>query len=101
MWFKRNYTSLPKFCYGISSKRGIPVSQFHFFEKQRLKVMKLRLDSKYFENCLNLDLCPEFLKSKAPNLKAYQMGRKEIQQIVVEKKLGEVVQECKLAETKI
>ena len=86
--------------YGIPSKRGIPVSQFRFFEKQGLKVVKLRLDSKYFENCLDLDLCPEFLKFKAPNLRAYQTGRKEIHGIVVEKKLGEVVRECKLAERK-
>ena len=62
--------------------------------------MKLRLNSKYFENCLDLDLCPEFLKFKAPNLRAYQTGRKEIYRFVVEKKLGEVVQKCKLAERK-
>ena len=56
-----------------------------FFEKQELQVVKLTLTFKYFENCLDLDLCPEFLKLKAPNLKAYQTGKKDIHQTGVEK----------------
>ena len=55
---------------------------------------------KYFKNCLDLDLCPEFLKFKAPSIRAYQMGRKEILRIVVRKKLGEVVRKCEIAEWK-
>ena len=58
---------------------------FLFFEKQGLQVVKLTLIFKYFENCLDLDLCPEFLKLKAPNLKAYQTGKKDIHQTGVEK----------------
>ena len=38
------------------------------YKKYGWKVLKLNLDIKYFENCLDLNLCPKFLKFKPPNL---------------------------------
>jgi len=70
------------------------------FEKQGYKVVKLRLGTKYLENCLDLDLCSEFLKFKTPNLRAYQAGRQAIHWIVVEEKLEEIIREQKIAERK-
>ena len=32
----------------------------------------LNLDIEYFENCLDLNLCPKFLKFKPPNLQVYR-----------------------------
>ena len=46
-------SSLPKFYHGIDSKRGIPVSTLRAFEKQGHKLVKLRLDIKYFGTCLD------------------------------------------------
>ena len=60
--------------------------------------MKLRLDVKYFETCADLDLCPQFLKFKAPKLKVYK-NSSELYQIVVSKKLKEVRKD--LARTEI
>ena len=64
-------SSLPKLYHGIDSKRKIPVSTLRAFEKQGHILVKLQLDIKYFETCLDLDLCPEFLKFKPPNLSVY------------------------------
>ena len=84
LWYKKSI-SLPKLDFNLSSKRGIPVSTFHSFEKQGFKV-NLGLDTKYFETCLDLKICPEFLKFKAPNLSMYK-NDKELYQVVVRKKL--------------
>ena len=53
----------------ISSKRGTPVKDLRQIERYGLKIVKLKLDVKFFETCANLDICPQFLKFKAPNLK--------------------------------
>ena len=49
-----------------------------FFEKQGLQVVKLTLTFKYFENCLDLDLCPEFLKLKTGGLVAASLEDRKI-----------------------
>ena len=41
------------------------------FEKICVKVTKLDCDIKYFESCQEMELIPEFLKFKVPNLKIY------------------------------
>ena len=61
-----------KLYFRISSKRGTPVKDLRHIERYGLKIVKLKLDVKFFETCANLDICPQFLKFKAPNLKIYR-----------------------------
>ena len=90
-------TSLPKLYFKISNKRGILVSTLRALEKQGKKLVKLRLDVKYFETCLDLDLYPEFLKLKITNLN-FSKNRKDVYQTVVRNKLKEINQEKQTAE---
>ena len=98
IWLKK-CNSLPKLYHGICSRRGIPVSTFRSLEKHGHKLVKLNLDVKYFESCLDLNLCPEFLKFKAPNLSVYRDGR-YLFQAVVRKKLKEVKKDKRIAESR-
>ena len=88
LWIKKIY-SLPKLYFSLSSKRDITVQELRKLEKLGLKVGKLRLDCKYLETCCNLNICPEFLKFKPPNLKVYN-STKDLFQRVLNKKLNEV-----------
>ena len=100
IWFSKT-TSLPKIYYKISNKRGIPVSTLRAFEKQGHKLVKLRLDVKYLEACLDLNLCLEFLKFKPPNLNVYGDGtNRELFKVVVKEKVKEVDRIKKAAEVR-
>ena len=67
-----NYlNSLPKLYYFCCNKRDLYVSDLRKFEKLSSKISKLQLDIRYFEQCVNLKLCPKFLMFKPPKLKAY------------------------------
>ena len=92
-------TSLPKLYYRISTKRGITVRKLRNLEKVGWKTVKIKLDLKYLQTCLELDLCPEFLKFKPPNLKVYNKPR-DIYRLVVKKKLKEIKCEENLADRK-
>ena len=60
---------------------------------------KNKLDLKYLQTCLDLELCHEYLKFKPPNLKVYNKPR-DIYRLVVEKKLKEIKCEENLADHK-
>lgn len=92
-------SSLPKLYHKICNERGLPVSVLRNFEKQGHKLVKLKLDVKYFENCLDLNLCPEFLRFKTPNLNVFK-NNKDLYLTVVRKKLAEIKSTKKVAETK-
>ena len=79
-------TSLPKLYYRLSKQRGVTVIQLRKLEKYGWKVLKLNLDIKYFENCLDLNLCPKFLKFKLHNLQVYR-NSDDLYRIVLNKKL--------------
>ena len=73
------------------------MSTFRALERQGNKLTKLGLDLKYFETCLDLNLCPEFLKFRPPKLQVYKHNT-EFYQVVVRKKLKEIEREKKAAE---
>ena len=84
-WFQRIYNvdSLPKLYYRLAGRRNVTVKQLRQLEKFYLKVNKLHLDLKYFERCHELDLCPKFLRFKAPKLDAYRDFNKVLKQVVL------------------
>ena len=78
-------TSLPKLYFRINNRRGIAISQLRQLERVNLKVVKLKLDLRYFHTCIDLSICPKFLKFKPPRISAYsrpadlyQIGLKRI-----------------------
>ena len=50
---------------------------FRLLEKRVFLVLKKKLDVEYFERCLDLKLCPSFLKFNPPRLKAYDKHNKD------------------------
>ena len=89
-------SSLPKLYHRLQDRRDVAVSHFRKLEKAGLKVTKLVLDLKYFESCLELGICPKFLKFKPPNLPAYQ-NTKNILRKVLSNQINCVNKELKLA----
>ena len=65
------------------------MSTLRALEKQGRKLVELGLDVKYFKTCLDLSLCPVFLKFKMPTLNFDKDG-KDLYQAVEKKKLKEV-----------
>ena len=49
---------------------------FSALERQRNTAKKLRLDLKYFETCLDLNLCPEFSEFTPIKLQIHRNGKK-------------------------
>ena len=64
--------NLPRLYYYIGKRRNINVQQFRTFERLHKRLSKLPFDIKYFENCLELGICPTFLTTKFPNLPAFK-----------------------------
>ena len=84
--------TLPSFYYELFSRRGIPVSTLRKLEKSVLKTEKRRLDVEFWQRCVELGLCPEFLKFKPPRNKLYDRVE-EIYEFVVKKSLMETKKE--------
>ena len=70
-WYSTS-TTLPQLYYRLSSRRSVGVREFRRLEKAGLRLSKVKLDITYFENCQELDLCPDMMKAKLPKLKAYR-----------------------------
>ena len=98
-WFKKSNSSLPTLYFKICSKRGgeLKVRNFRQLEKNGAKVIKLILDEKYLLSCLELRICPDFLKFKKPKLSVYNNSH-NLYQSVLNKKLLEIKQELRLAQ---
>ena len=82
-------TSLPKLYFRINIRRGIAISQLRQLERVSLKVVKLKLDLRYFQTCIDLSICPEFLKFKPPRISAYSRPA-DLYQIGLKRKLLKV-----------
>ena len=63
-----NGLTLPKFYYSLRNSRGLDVGSLRKLEKHGLSLTKLTLDIVFFKNCLELGVCPKFLKFKPPKL---------------------------------
>ena len=66
-WYSTSAT-LPQLYYRLSSRRSVGVREFRRLERAGLQLAKVKLDINYFENCQELDLCPEKMKAKLPKL---------------------------------
>ena len=54
-------TSLPKFYFNVSNRRGVTINQLRACEKHGRKVLELKLDVKYLESFEEMKVCSKFL----------------------------------------
>ena len=101
LWYSKTVfksASLPELYFKLASKRGIEVKDLRLLEKRCIQVVKKEIDVLFFETCLDLKVCPEFLKFTPPNLKAYGgKSTERLYQDVVKNQLHHVKEECKNA----
>ena len=95
IWYLKA-ASLPKLYHRLQDRRDVEVTRLRKLEKAGLKVTKLTLDLKYFEACVELGVCPKFLKFKPPNLPAYQ-NTKNVLRKVLSNQINCVLKELKSA----
>ena len=72
---------LPNFYYLLLSKRGIQVNILRKFERSVWKTEKKKLDVNFWQRCLDLSVCPEFLKFKHAN--NLWSSREEVYEFVI------------------
>ena len=80
-WYSKT-TTLPKLYYRLQNRREVGLHVFRKLEKSGIKVTKLTLDLKYFENCVELGICPQYLRFKPPKLSAYHNTTNVFRQVV-------------------
>ena len=68
-------------------------------EKAGTQVTKLSLDLKYFEKCLELGICPKYLRFKPPKLPVYK-NCKNVYRQVVNNQINVVKKDLKYAKSK-
>ena len=82
LWYLKTFSSLPIIYHRLSSKRGIALKEFRKLERLSIKLAKKQLDKTFFTSCLDLRICPKFLKFKPPKLKAYNDTSLVLQQVL-------------------
>ena len=98
-WILKSHSSLAKLYFHISNRRGIPIQLFRQYENLSYKLAKKSLDKKFFTTCLDLEICPNFLKFPSPKLEAYR-NPKSIYQQVVRQQLQVVEREIDVTQKK-
>ena len=81
----------------MATKGVVDKSSLRQFEKVCLKLENLKLDLDYFDRCAELNLIPEFLKFKPPNLEVYNNSNAFYQKVLNEQRrlvLGKLT-DCK------
>ena len=88
-------SKIPEFYFKLNSKRNVPVSIFRACEKLATKHAKLQLDLLYFEHCLELGLCPDFLKCKPLRIRGITSITGSINEQAVKYKISEIQKQIK------
>ena len=82
LWYLKSTFSLSQLYFKINNRKGVAVKLFRKYEDLSYKLAKKRLDKEFFCTCLDLEMCPRFLKFKPPRLKAYANTKIMYQQAV-------------------
>ena len=83
LWYIK-ISSLPKLYYRLSKRSGVTVHQCRALEDAGKKLVKRSLDVAYWERCVDLELCPNFLKFRPPRLRQYKNVKHVYQEVVKE-----------------
>ena len=96
LWFIKSST-LPNLYYRIQCRRNVEVKLLRKLEKAGLKVTKLKLDRKYFEDCISLKVCPKFLQVNSPRIRAFE-NVWNIQKSVIQNQISALSQDLNHAQ---
>ena len=97
LWYIKSST-LTKLYFRLKDRRNVEVRDFRRLEKAGLKLTKLRLDLKYFRDCLELNVCPKFLQIKTPDLKAFKNNNRIFKSIILNQ-IDEIKNDLRHAES--
>ena len=88
-WYINTFKNLPIIVLmkRIAACEGIQLKELRSFEKLYQKVTKLKLDTKYFDKCLEMKLIPEFLKFNPPDLEVYRQQDYQLKVVSDQRKL--------------
>ena len=82
LWLFKSTSSISQFYFNISNRRGVPVKLLRKYEELSYKLAKKSLDKEFFATCLDLEMCPDFLKFRPPRLEAYKSTNLIYKQVV-------------------
>ena len=82
LWLYKSTSSISKFFFNVGNRRGVPIQLFRKYENLSYKLAKKSLDKEFFATCLELEMCPDFLKCKTPRLRAYDNTKLIYKQVV-------------------
>ena len=90
-WFIKSNKNLPigRFYHRIANKGVATKEELRQFERLSCKLATFKLHRRYFDRCVELNLVPDFLKFKPPNLEVYSNTDTYYQQVL--KDQGELV----------
>ena len=98
IWYLKTISLLQLF-YKLQDRRDVSVKCLRKLEKAGTQVTKLSLDLKYFEKCLELGICPKYLRFKPPKLPVYK-NCKNVYRQVVNNQINVVKKDLKSAKSK-
>ena len=87
-WYFNTFSNLPigKIYHSIAKKGVTSMENLRQFEKVTIKLSDHKLHLQYFDKCLELNLIPNFLKFKPPNLEIYQNPNIYYRKALIEQK---------------
>ena len=87
-WYIKANKNLPigRLYHRLQSKGVASKEDLRKFEKVVLKIATYRQHLRYFDRCIELDLIPEFIKFKPPEIEAYKNPKMYYTQVVKEQR---------------
>ena len=87
-WYIKANKNLPigRLYHRLQSKGVVSKEELRRFEKVVLKLATYRQHLRYFDRCIELDLIPEFIKFKPPEIEAYKNPKMYYTQVVKEQR---------------
>ena len=83
-WYLKIRISPPLLYFRLHKRRDLHIDLIRRYEKLKIKISKKKLDIIFWKKCLNIGLCPDFLKVKPPKNKFFQCY-KDLQSFIINK----------------
>ena len=71
-WYLKIKISPPTLYFKLLKRRDLHIDLIRRYENLKIKISKKKLDIIFWKKCLNIGLCPDFLKVKPPKNKFFQ-----------------------------
>ena len=83
IWYYK-VSTLPKLYHRLSKRSGATVRKFRGLEDAGKKMVKRNLDVMFWQRCIDLEICPDFLKFRPPRIRQYKNVQQMYQHVVKE-----------------